>query len=200
LPPTISRVNALCRSGVVLLSSHIEGYIEDFGEVALTNIVQRNLPKSQMSASFRYYLSSDLINIIKQATNPLKVVATIELLLARDGHIWDLAPNFSSAFAVKEFLADFSNPTHKRIRKFFGRFGYDRFENDLAGRLAGNFAACSNMVDQVIEQRNRIAHGDTVTIGTPTDLARMIQLVKVYCRETDSVVGNWFAAKGCPIR
>jgi hypothetical protein len=56
------------------------------------------------------------------------------------------------------------------------------------------------MVDQVVTQRNAIAHGDMITTGTPADLDEMIKRVKLYCRETDQVVGNWFTAQCCAIR
>ena len=56
------------------------------------------------------------------------------------------------------------------------------------------------MVDDVVDQRNRIAHGDFDTAGAPSDLQNMINLVKLYCRTADQVVGDWFRDKGCPIR
>ena len=86
------------------------------------------------------------------------------------------------------------------IEEFFARFGFDQFQRDLSRRLGGNYIPCRNMLDQVIEQRNKIAHGDTITIGTPTDLADMLRLVKQYCREADCVVGDWFRSIGCAIR
>jgi hypothetical protein len=44
-PGNAAEVGALCRSGVVLLSSHIEGFVEDLGEVAIAQIEKRGLPK-----------------------------------------------------------------------------------------------------------------------------------------------------------
>jgi hypothetical protein len=200
IPLHLARVNALCRSGVVLLSSHIEGYIEDLGEIALDRIANRRLSKAKLSAGFRYYLSRDIINAIRQTSDPARIASKLEDLWVRDNHIWDARPNFSDPLPAQVFLFDFANPTHRRIKKFFNRFGIEDFERELARRLAVDFTACTNMVDQVIEQRNRIAHGDTVTTGTPTDLFQMIQLSKRYCKETDGVVGDWFKSQGCPIR
>jgi HEPN superfamily RiboL-PSP-like protein len=98
------------------------------------------------------------------------------------------------------FVADFANPKHERIKKFLGRFGYDLYNHELAQRLTRDFNACTNMVNHVVNQRNAIAHGDMVTVGTPTDLAEMVDLVKLYCRETDYVVGNYFSRQRCNIR
>lgn len=199
-PNNISLVNALCRSGVVLLSSHIEGYIEDLGEIAIHRIASQRLLKASLGSSFRYYFSRDLIAEIKDTKEPARIASKLDELIIRDGHIWDTNPTFYRPLPATSFLADFANPTHEDIRKFFRRFGYDQYNTDLARRLTTNFSACSNMVNHVVAQRNAIAHGDMVTAGTPTDLANMINLVRLYCRETDHVVGNWFRARQCTIR
>lgn len=202
MPLTVSasRANALCRAGVVLLSSHIEGFVEELGEVALDHIAARNVSKAVLAPKLKYHLSRDLVDQIRKVTDPQAIVTGIDNLLSRDGHIWSAVPNYSGPLAVQVFVGDFVNPTHERIRKFFGRFGYDQFERDVAGRLTASYGPCKNMVDQVIEQRNRIAHGDTVTTGTPVDLKQMIQLIKLYCREVDCAVADWFRGHGCPIR
>jgi hypothetical protein len=200
-PTSISQVNSLCRSGVVLLSSHIEGYIEDLSEIALDQIFQRKIPKSRIGVAFRYYLSYDAISDIRKATEPEQITNRIENLLLQYQHVWDLNnPQFSNALSSKVFSHDFSNPSHIKIRKFFNRFGYEQFQRDMQRYLAANFAPCSNMIDQVVIQRNKIAHGDSLTIGTPSDLENMVRLVKVYCRAVDYNVGNWFRNIGCSIR
>ena len=56
------------------------------------------------------------------------------------------------------------------------------------------------MVDHVVDQRNKIAHGDFLTAGAPSELQDMCRLVRLYCRNTDEVVSNWFRSKGCSIR
>lgn len=199
-PSNIELINALCRSGVVLLSSHIEGYVEDLGQIALDRIESLQLPKKRLGPQFRYYLSRDLINEIRQTTNPAQVASKVDQLFVRDGHIWSSDPTFTNSLPANIFLADFSNPKNERITKFFKRFGYEEYTRDLRRRLKADFNACANMIDHVVDQRNRIAHGDMVTTETPSDLANMIQLVKQYCRETDHVVGNWFRSQNCVIR
>jgi len=74
LPRNVDRINALCRGGVVLLVSHIEGYIEELGELILDRVVLRNMLKSAFGTGFRFYLSRDLIKEIQQAKNPETIV------------------------------------------------------------------------------------------------------------------------------
>jgi hypothetical protein len=194
------QIDAICRSGVLLMSGHVEGYIEELGNIAIVRIGNRGLAKQRVSTQFKYYLSRDLIKAIKDSSNPRRISSNLDALLLRDLHIWDSTPVFSAQISSDVFLSDFSNPTHDRIKRFFSRFGYAHYQGDLERRMGANFLICRNMLDQVVDQRNKIAHGNTITTGTPTDLSQMLLLVKLYCREADCVVADWFRSIGCPIR
>lgn len=196
--PTL--VNAVCRSGVVLLSSHIEGYIEDLGELAIERVANKRIAKTQLSLGFRYHLSRDIINVIRQATDPEKSAKKIVELFTRDSLIWNQDPLFPPTLSGQIFLSDFANPNHERICNFFGRFGYTEFNYDLQKILGRDFLVCSNMVNQVIDQRNKIAHGDLLSVTTPSDLQEMLRLVKQYCKSVDAIVAAWFSGIGCTIR
>ena len=78
--------------------------------------------------------------------------------------------------------------------------GFEAFQHALAAQLKGNYLTCRNMVDNIVDQRNKIAHGDFVAAGTPGDLQDMISFLKLYCRNVDKIVADWFKSKGCPIR
>ena len=202
MPPTPSnlvRIKALCRGGIVLLCSHLEGYVEALGALAISRVAENRTPKSSLSPSFKYYLSRDLIDNIV-VTVPETVASRIDDFLNRDGHIWDSSTRFSPPLPVDQFVGRFATPNHENIRGFFRRFGYQNFHSELAAQLQVRFSACTNMVNHVVDQRNKIAHGDSLTDGTPTELHDMCSLVKLYCRHTDEVVGNWFKSRGCPIR
>ena len=190
----------LCRGGIVLLCGHIEGYIEDLVTLGITRLPEDRVRKEAMSSVFKFHLSRDLILDISSSTNPEVVVTKVEAFLSRDGHIWDSSPHFSFPIPVENFVGRFSTPTHENIRLFFRRFGYVGFHDDLAVQLRANLPICTNMVDQVVHQRNRIAHGDVLAYGTPADLEQMCRLVRLYCRNTDQVVANWFKGIGCIIR
>ena len=197
----LETTRGLCRGGIVLLCSHIEGYIEDLVSLALDRLATNNVPKNVVPPAFRFHLSRDLIEDIHIGNQPDTVARKIEELWDRDGHIWDInTPHFSHPLPVDQFIGRFSTPTHRNISRLFRRFGYVGFDGDLSARLTSNAPSCKNMIDQVVYQRNRIAHGDVLESGTPADLAQMCALVKLYCRNTDHVVGNWFRSMSCSIR
>ena len=194
------KINALCRGGIVLLCSHIEGYVEELGSLAIARIEAKRFAKSAITPSFKYHLSRDIIRDIQGMRDPLKVAARVEDLLVRDGHIWGQQPNFSSPLSPSAFTSDFATPRHSRIKRFFNRFGYNQFESELSHHLHRDYRASVNMVNQVVTQRNSISHGDYSIVGAPSDLKDMLTFTKLYCRATDIVVGNWFSRIGCPIR
>ena len=123
-PVNLRKNNALCRGGIVLLCSHLEGYIEDLGTLAINRVADRHIPKTSMSPAFKYHLSRDLIDSIYKTTEPKGIALRVDQFLARDGHIWDNSSDFSLPLPATNFVRNFATPRHKNIKRFFGRFGY----------------------------------------------------------------------------
>ena len=192
--------NPLCRAGVVLLSSHIEGYVEELSELILRRVVSTRTPKKRLAERFLYYFSKDMLDEIGDTRDPDKISAKIAALFDRDKDIWCAEEVFNEELPADRFVSGFSTPRFDQIQLFIARFGYKEYKRDLARTLEADFQPCTNMVDNVVHQRNKIAHGDAVTAATPADVAAMLKLVRLFCRSTDVVVGNWFRKLGCPIR
>lgn len=193
-------VNALCRASIVLLSSHLEGYVENLAEVILQRIFQRTLSKQKLAPRFLYYFSKDILDELYGTRDPDKMAGKVKVLFQRDIDIWSTNDTFEAELPSDRFIADFSNPSFKKIKRFVARFGYSDYQHDLGYLLRANYQPCVNMVDNVIDQRNKIAHGDAVATAVPLDVANMLRLVRLFCRATDDVVGNWFRNEGCIIR
>ncbi len=200
IPKDFAPNRALYRGGVVLLCSHIEGYIGDLGALGISRIGERSVRKDVLPEEFKYHLSRDLIGEIRDARHPESIAGRVKALVHRDGEIWGADDRFRDTLAWDVFVRGFSVPKHENVCKFFRRFGYWQFDGDLAARLRGNTPACVNVIDHVVAERNKIAHGDYLASGTSRDLENMHKLVRLYCRTTDEVVGDWFSSKGCAIR
>jgi RiboL-PSP-HEPN len=192
--------NALCRASIVLLSSHLEGYVENLADVILQRIFQRALSKQKLAPRFLYYFSKDLLDELYDTRDPDKIAMKMKVLFQRDGDIWSTNGAFGAQLPSDRFIADFSNPSFEKIKRFVARFGYNDYTGDLGHLLKANYQPCINMVDNVINQRNKIAHGDAVATATPGDVADMLRLMRQFCRATDDVVCNWFKKTGCLIR
>jgi hypothetical protein len=63
-------INALCRGAMVLLSSHIEAYVKEVGEVALDAIYSKKVCRSRIKSQFFYYASKARLKRIKDSSLP----------------------------------------------------------------------------------------------------------------------------------
>ena len=192
--------NALCRSGVVLLCSHVEGFLDELVNIILERIVSRSMDKEKLPRAFFYFMSRDIILDISRTTEPEKIAEKIYVLLDRDQDIWSNQKNFQNALSAERFLSNFSTPQFDKINSLVKRFGYNTFKQDVFVSLKTQAIIVTNMLEQVIQQRNKIAHGDHVTTSTYRDLDEMIKITRKFCRTTDELVGAWFAKNGCSIR
>ena len=197
-PDDLSKVRALGRASVVLLCSHIEGYIEDIGSLAIDRIQDRNVKKDSLPLEFRYYLSLDNIRRIQTSQHPDTTAEAVLDFMRQAGAIWDTSREFSQIDAAG-FNSSFSSPTHRKIRQFFRRFGFKEYDGRMRRKLQTK-VTCINTVNNVVHQRNAIAHGDQRVRTSSADLRQMREDVKLYCRTTDEVVGDWFREEICPIR
>src|SRR4051812_17780568 len=66
-------INALCRGAIVLLSSHLEAYIKELGEVTLTAIQSKAVTRSNIAAQFFFHISKDLLKEIKDTSDPIRI-------------------------------------------------------------------------------------------------------------------------------
>lgn len=196
----IDDANSLYRASVVLLCSHMEGYVEDLAEVALERVFARSYKKSGLELRFRYYLSRDVLDALRDTRDPDKIARTVVRLFARDSDIWANDGPYSVEPDTDRFVSGFSSPSFRKIKSFVRRFGYDAYSLDIGRLLGANHSACTNMIDHIVEQRNLFAHGREGEVGTPADVESMLRIVSEFFRATDSVVGNWFRQIGCSIR
>ena len=100
---TLEQTNGLCRGAIVLLCSHIEGYIEDLVSLGVVSVAENQVPKNTLSPSFKYHLSRDLLADISGSTDPNTIASKVEAFLSRDVHIWDSSAVFSPPLSGGNF-------------------------------------------------------------------------------------------------
>ena len=193
-------ISALCRGAVVLLSGHLEAYIKELGEIAIDSLYQKSVPREKLCTRFFYHISKDFIDEIKDTSNPNLIGDKVFSFLSNDLQFWSRSGSFPISVPADRFNKGFSNPAFKKIKSYFNRFGYSNYKNDLASRLGPDFLPTINMVEHLVETRNKIAHGDPSATKTPSEIKDMISMVKRYCAETDGVFANWWRRKFCAIR
>ena len=193
-------ISALCRGAVILLSGHLEAYIKELGELAIDSLYQKSVPREKLCARFFYHISKDCIDEIKDTSDPNSLGEKVFNFLSNDLQFWSRSGSFPISVPADRFNKGFSNPAFKKIKSYFNRFGYSDYQNDLASKLGPDFQPIINMIEHLVETRNKIAHGDPSATKTPLEIKDMISMVKRYCAETDGVFANWWRQKFCAIR
>lgn len=188
--------NALCRSGVVLLSSHIEGYLREVCELIISQAHIVGIAKVDLTPRFQLAMSRDLIFSIKQTADPDKLADTMRELFSRDFDVWSSHPVFSSPLDSRKLVDTIGVPNHDEIKSTLSKLGLVTFERDMARALGARWQSCENMIDQIVQQRNHIAHGDFTTAGSFTDLVNMTRYARRYCRQLDLIVAKRFRSLG----
>jgi hypothetical protein len=193
-------INALCRGAVVLLCGHLEAFIKDLGEVALDSFHEKGVPRTKIASQLYYHISKDILDEIKNTADPEKIANKVFAFIESDLPFWCRSGPFPQPIASERFNKGFSNPAFSKIRAYFGRFGYFEYRNDLANLLKAQYGPTTNMVDHLVDIRNKVAHGDPAATKTPSEVKDMIRLLRVYCMSTDTVFASWCGATICRIR
>lgn len=195
-----TEIDALCRGAIVLLSSHIEAYVKELGECALDAIYDRNICRSRLNERFFYYISKDWLNRVQDATEPDDVSLKVFEFLAGESEFWGRTGPLPRPIDSQEFCKGFSNPKFDKIRKFLNRFGYDGLRHHINVSLKADAVITLSNVDQIVDTRNAIAHGELSATKTPREVQILVTSAKQFCRTVDDGFASWFKANICPIR
>jgi hypothetical protein len=193
-------INAICRGAIVLLSAHLEAYIKDLGEVALDAFHTQSVPRTRLNGAIFFHLSKDILDEVSDTQEPSRIAEKVFNFLASDLPLWSRSGPFPIPIPVERFNKGFSNPAFDKIRAYFNRFGYKEYKNDLAHRLKADFKPIQNMVDHLVDTRNKIAHGDSLATKTPKELIEMIAIIRRYGIATDAIFTAWCKINLCKIK
>lgn len=195
-----NEINALSRGSIVLLSSHLEAFVKELGELALDSLTHNSISRSTLTDGFFYHLSKDFIDEIKDTSEAEKIGGKIFNFLGSDHALWSKVGPFPIQLPSDRFNKGFSNPSYQKIKSYFNRFGYSTFQRDLSARLRGDFLSVQNMIDHLVDVRNKIAHGDPTATKTPREVRDIVMIVRRFCQVTDSIFATWWKSKYCSIR
>jgi hypothetical protein len=193
-------IDALCRGAVVLLSSHVEGYVKELGECTLDAIYAKRVCRSKLSKSFFYHISKHKIETIRDSSGAESISASIFHFVDHESIFWSLESGFPEPILADNFNKGFSNPKFDKVKSYLSRFGYEDFKRDFFKALTSEAQAISNSLDQLVDTRNAIAHGETSAKKTPHEVQELLDAATKFCRNTDIIFANWCKDKICTIR
>jgi len=193
-------INATCRGAIVLLCSHVEAFIKTLGELGLDSLQAKAVSRTQVPSQLFYHISKDILDEIKDTSDPLKISEKVFQYLNEDSLFWSKVGVFPQPIPADRFNKGFSNPAYPKIRAYFNRFGYGDYDRDLARKLRAKHQVTINTVNHLVDTRNKIAHGNASTSKTPAELKEMMHDVKLFCGSTDTIFASWWKKNFCAIR
>lgn len=195
-----SEIRAICRGTVVLLSSHLEGYVRDLGEIALDRIYHKKVDRAALTPRFFYSISRDHFDLMADSSDPDSIANKMFAFIEADAGYWSKVGPFANPIPTERFAKGFASPSVGKIGKFLHRFGYDGYRRDLARSLKADFIPTTTTVENMVTVRNNIAHGDANETRTPADVLGMMRQCQLFCRTTDDVFSRWAKLNLCSIR
>ena len=184
----------------MLLSSHLEAFIKELGELLLDRLFSKSVDRSKFDSRIFYHVSKEHLDNIKDTADHEAIVRAIFRFIGEDSTYWSTSGTLPRVIDAERFNRGFANPKFKKIKAYFNRFGFERYQTELARLLTRNFTTDTNMVTHLVDTRNLIAHGDPGATKTPSEVRDMVQIVVRFCKSTDKVFGDWCKGKYCAIR
>ncbi len=177
-----SVVRALGRAEVVLLSGHLERYVRALNEEAATVIVGRKVPAGQLSDDLRLLHSRTPVDHLALAQwdrrgDSLKRFATDE------APIW-LDTEAVANLDVDRLLAHMKAPNCKAIVRAFRIWGIP----DIFAAITRSPVSKSRLrlrLDELVDKRNNIAHGDLTVEARYLDVVQYRWAVRKFCASAD---------------
>lgn len=194
------KTNAICRGAIVLLCSHVEGYVKELGELTLAKLTEQQICRSKIPNSVAYHVSKNFVADIKDTADTAKIADHIFNLIDSDLGFWGSSGPLEVQIPEDRFNKGFASPSFRKIATYLGRFGYAEYKRDLGFNLTGDFQVCKTLIDHIVDARNKIAHGNPTISKTPSDLMEAVKTTRQFCRATDNVFANWCRANLCTIR
>ncbi len=182
--------NALYRGSVVLLSSHLERYLESLVVEAIDAINATTPHINSIPEPLR------MIQILQPLTNAhetkdiTKKINSLKILVADYAWFWDDTRPCNKLHS-EALISSFDNPLPERIRKLFRNLDI----NDVVGRaVALDNSRYRRLIEEkvreLVEKRNSVAHTGMTTYLTRSDVIDYLICSRRLVRGIDTVVGQ----------
>lgn len=179
-------VRAINRSSIVLLCSHLERYIHNINEEAIEKINACSISGDKIPIIIRLQHSRIAIDEIakmkwEKRSDKLKEFSTSQTWLWTTYDKQNLDP--------KNLLNWMKSPNPKSIQRFYKMWGID----DIFDTITRTNRTRSNLwlkIQELVDKRHNIAHGNSNTEATYKDIKTYINVVETLCKRSDKVFSN----------
>lgn len=171
-------VEALNRAGVVLLSAHLEGFIEDLVKESIVVINANSVPMGKLPDRLRaVQTEKDLIEPIRE-DDYKKANARICKAAPTIAKFWtDTELSSTTNLSAQPIIKVMNNPGTTLINRMFWYFKIDEVMELISWKRANN-KAVKDTINELVGKRNKIAHGTVEIKVTKPEVEKYEKYVK----------------------
>lgn len=169
------------RAQVVLLSAHFERYIYSVNEEAVEFINSVNIPAASLPENLRLLHSRYPIDEMA-GTGWERRSAQLAAFMTDDGWLW--SQNVNGALSAERLLNWLRAPKPADLLRYYRYWDVD----DIFARITRTQRARGRLwlgVQELVDARNNIAHGDFAAQPTQIDIQRYLRSVSTFCERAD---------------
>ena len=158
--------NAICRSCIVLMSSHFERYIEDLVVDFIDALNASPIPVSKLPDSLAIRQIETSIKTIADIKDRGKKLQALQDLDNHHSWFWGDQASVCNTLQGDPLISSFDNPLPNRVRDLFRNFDIsDAVGMAISKDTRSNRGVIEALVKELVEKRNAIAHtGMTVSV------------------------------------
>ncbi len=175
-------VRAMGRSEIVLLSSHFERYIRALNEEAVDSVCNSSMTAADLSERLKLQHARHAIDKIYEITWERRADALTDYS-ARESWLWEAAAPISMLDSSR-LLTWMKAPTAKNVIRAFGLWGIPDIFRAIT-RKPIHYGRLRLRIDELVEKRNNIAHGDFTVEATYLDVVQYTSAVRRFCTSAD---------------
>lgn len=184
-------VRAIGRSEIVLLSSHFERYIRALNEEAIDSICRSAAVSDDLTERLKLEHSRYAIELISAIAWERRAAALADYSL-RESWLWSAHAPVGSLDASR-LLTWMKAPTAKNVIRFFQLWGIPDIFRAIT-RKSVYYGRLRLRLDELVEKRNNIAHGDFTVEATYLDIMQYVAAVKKFCVSSDKRLARQLSA------
>jgi hypothetical protein len=180
-------VRAIGRSEIVLLSGHFERYIRALNEEAVDVICSSGVFSESLTERLKLEHSRHVIESIYLIAWERRARALTDYS-AQESRLWSAHAQVTTLDASR-LLTWMKAPTAKNVIRAFQLWGISDIFKAIT-RKSVNYARLRLRLDELVEKRNNIAHGDFTVEATYLDVMQYMAAVRTFCTSSDKCLAR----------
>ena len=190
-PSDVSVSRAIGRASVVILSSHLEGYIYSLNVEAASAVNAVPPTADRLPDPLRLLHSRDPLDVIFETSwEGAQRAQNLSRFMTTDGWLW--SSNVSGQLDPDRLVTWMKSPAPKALARYFGYWGIP----DIFGQITRAKHTRDQLwvgLKDLVEKRNAIAHGDLATAATTAEVRSYIRVVERFAKRADGVLARQLA-------